>query len=73
MKSNLRAQHKAVNSRLKTFYELSSYFWHCKAGQKRMMTKHGWWFGALAVINQLKIEAGEPIFQDELKCFASYF
>ena len=63
MKSNSRAQHDV----------LSSYFRHCKEGRTRMMTKYGWCFDAVAVINQLKIEAGEPIFKEELEYSASYF
>ena len=72
MKSNARAQHEAVNSRLKSFNVLSSYFRHCKEGRNRMMEKHGWCFEAVAVINQLKIAAGEKVFEDELVYAVKY-
>jgi len=38
-----------------------------------MMKKHGWCFDAVAVITQMKIAAGEPIFKDEMEYGASYF
>ena len=62
-KSNARAQHEVTQGRLKHFNILNTYFHHT-AGRSRdvMLNKHGLFFGAIAVITQLKIREGETCF-----------
>ena len=72
MKSNPRAQHEAVNGRLKQFKVLDSHFRHMKPDKAGMMEKHGACFFAVAVITQLKIMGGEKIF-NELEYDVNYF
>ena len=73
MKSNVRAQHEAVNGRLKQFGVLTTHFRHMKPGKEEMMRKHGMCFNAVAVITQLKFIAGESIFEDGLLYDVNYF
>ena len=63
MKSNARAQHEAVNGRLKHFNVLTIHFQHMKPNKEGMMIKHGMSFKAVAVITQLKFLSGESIFK----------
>ena len=58
MKSNARAQHEAVNGRLKQFNVLTTHFRHMKPNKKGMLQKHGMCFNAVAVITQLKFIGG---------------
>ena len=73
MKSNARAQHEAVNGRLKQFGVLTTHFRHMKPSKEEMMRKHGMCFNAVAVITQLKFIAGESIFEDGLVYDVNYF
>ena len=59
-KSLARARNERVNGRLKSFNLLSSHFRHSKP-RERMMQKHKFCFNSIAVITQLKMEAGEVI------------
>ena len=72
-KSNARAQHEAVNGRLKQFGVLTAHFRHMKPSKEEMMRKHGMCFNAVAVITQLEFIAGESIFEDglvhDVNCF----
>lgn len=60
-KSGVRGRHEIVNSRLKIFDILNSCFHHLK-NRDDMMEKHCWCFKACAVITQLKMEAGESLY-----------
>lgn len=74
MKSNARAQHEAVNGRLKTFNVLTTHFRHMKPNREGMMKKHGMCFTAVAVIVQLKLTVGgQSIFEDGLEYDVHYF
>jgi len=73
MKSNVRAQHECVNSRIKIFNVLTTYFRHCHGTLKEVMEKHKACFEAVAVITQLKLLAGEKIFNEPLQYTCSYF
>jgi hypothetical protein len=57
-KNQVRGSHENVNGRLKVFNVPNDLFQHLKPREK-MMEKHGWCFHAIAVITQLKVEAGE--------------
>ena len=72
MKANARAQHEAVNSRLKQFNVLTTHFRHMKP-QREMMNKHKMCFEAVAVITQLKFMAGMTIFNDGLDYDVAYW
>ena len=56
MKALVRARHETVNERMKNFSILSNVFRHD-------LRKHSAVFRAVAVITQLSIEDGEPLFQ----------
>ena len=74
MKSNVRAQHEAVNGRLKQFNALTTHFRHMKPNREGMMEKHKWCFTAVAVITQLKFcSDGELIFEDGVEYDVEYF
>ena len=73
-KSLVRARHENVNGRMKIFNVLDAHFRHMNPGTgvvgtdnkvKKMMEKHGYCFHAIAVITQLKFEAGEELFKTE--------
>ena len=72
-KSIARAQHEAVNGRLKQFNVLTCHFRHTKPNKREMMKKHGLCFDAVAVITQLKLTSGERIFEDGLEYDVNYF
>ena len=73
MKSNARAQHEAVNGRLKQFNVLTTHFRHMKPNREGMMRKHKMCFYAVAVITQLKFMGGMTIFEDGLDYDVEYF
>ena len=73
MKSNARAQHEAVNGRLKQFNVLTTHFRHMKPNREGMMRKHGMCFNAVAVITQLKFIGGASIWEDGLEYNVHYF
>ena len=74
MKSNARAQHEAVNGRLKHFSVLTTHFRHMKPSKEEMLRKHKICFNAVAVITQLKfIVGGESIFEAGLVYDVNYF
>lgn len=74
MKSIARAQHEAVNGRLKQFNVLTTHFRHMKPNKAAMMKKHGLCFDAVAVITQLKLTSGgERIFADRVEYDVNYF
>ena len=74
MKSNARAQHEAVNGRLKQFNVLTTHFRHMKPDREGMMRKHGMCFNAVAVITQMKFTlGGEKIFNEGLEYDVNYF
>jgi hypothetical protein len=58
-KSIVRARHESINSRLKIFNILNIPFRHVGTDEEKLMEKHGWCFTAIAVITQLKFDAGE--------------
>ena len=62
MKANARAQHEAVNGRLKQFNVLTTHFRHMKPNREGMMKKHKMCFDAVAVITQLKFMNGMRTF-----------
>lgn len=70
-KSCVRARNERVNGKLKVFNVLTTYFRHTKP-RKEMMIKHGICFTAIAVITQLKMEAGEVV-EDGNKYDVNYF
>ena len=73
MKSNARAQHEAVNGRLKHFNVLTTHFRHMKPNREGMMKKHGLCFTAVAVITQLKFTVDkEKIFKSGLEYDMTY-
>ena len=73
MKSNVRAQHEAVNGRLKQFNVLTTHFRHLKP-RNEVMNKHKACFFAVAVITQLKFTLdGEKVFSDEVEYNCNYF
>jgi hypothetical protein len=70
-KSVVRGRHENVNGRLKTFNVLDCHFRHLNPGinvvgnderTKKMLEKHKLCFFSVAVITQLKFEAGEKIY-----------
>ena len=61
-KSIARAQHEAVNGRLKQFGVLTTHFRHMKPNREGMMEKHKTCFAAVAVITQLKFMHGMKTF-----------
>ena len=74
MKSNARAQHEAVNGRLKHFNVLTTHFRHMKPNREGMMKKHGMCFDAVTVITQLKLTVGgESIWEEGLEYDVNYF
>lgn len=73
MKSNARAQHEAVNGRLKQFNVLTTHFRHMKPNREGMMQKHKMCFFAVAVITQLKFMGGMTIFEEGLEYDVEYF
>ena len=74
MKSNIRAQHEAVNGRMKQFNILTTHFRHMKPNREGMLQKHRWCFHAVAVITQLKFSSdGEKIFEDDMEYDLEYF
>ena len=72
MKSNARAQHEAVNGRLKQFNVLTTHFRHLKP-RNAMKKKHQLCFNAVAVITQVKFINGEHVFEDQLDYDCHYF
>ena len=73
MKSNVRAQHEAVNGRLKQFNVLTTHFRHLKP-RNEVKNKHKACFFAVAVITQLKFTLdGEKVFSNELECNCNCF
>ena len=72
-KSVVRGRQEGVNGRMKVFSVLTNHFHHMKDGRENMMNAHGLCFKAVAVITQLKISTGEPIFKDEVEYDVSYF
>ena len=72
MKSEVRAQHEAVNGRLKIFNVLNTHFRHMGRDRAEMMEKHKSCFYAVAVITQLKFMAGDKIFSRELEYDVTY-
>jgi len=56
---------EVVNGRLKIFNILTTHFKNMGMNQEEMMMKHEWCFTAIAVITQLKFEAGENISFDD--------
>ena len=72
MKSNVRAQHEAINGRLKQFGVLTTHFRHLP-NKEDMMEKHGKCFKAVAVIVQLRLMLGEKIFEDGVDYDVNYF
>ena len=58
MQGRVRARHETLNGRLKTWGILSQVFRH-------HITMHGDVFRACAVVTQLTIENGEPLFEVE--------
>ena len=62
-KSIVRGRHENVNSRLKIYNVLTSYFRHMKPNNK-FMVKHGMCFDSVAVITQLKMEFGRERLYD---------
>jgi hypothetical protein len=60
-KNDVRARHENVNSRLKIFNVLNVSFRHTNP-REMMMQKHGICFKAVAVVTQLKFEAGERLY-----------
>jgi hypothetical protein len=58
-KSQVRARHEIINSRLKQFNVLNFPFRHLKLGSNDMLHKHGICFAAIAVITHLKMLVGE--------------
>jgi hypothetical protein len=74
MKSNVRAQHEAVNGRLKQFNVLTTHFRHMQPNRAGMMEKHQWCFHAVAVITQLEFTSDfELIFEDGVEYEVEYF
>lgn len=69
-KNVVRARHETVNARLKVFNILNVPFRHSNP-RDAMMQKHGVCFKAIAVITQLKFEAGEKSF--DVKYTTNYF
>ena len=64
-KSIVRGRHENVNSRLKIYNVLTTYFRHMKPNNK-YMEKHGMCFDSVAVITQLKMEyGGEKLYDVE--------
>ena len=59
-KALARSRNENINGKLKVFNVLTTFFRHCKPRNK-MMEKHGMCFNAVAVITQLKMEAGESL------------
>ncbi|OEU08202.1 hypothetical protein FRACYDRAFT_249990 [Fragilariopsis cylindrus CCMP1102] len=72
-KSVVRGRQEGVNGRMKVYSVLTNHFHHMKDGRENMMNAHGLCFKAVAVITQLKISTGEPIFKDEVEYDVSYF
>ena len=72
-KSVVRGRQEGVNGRMKVYSVLTNHFHHMKDGRENMMNAHGLCFNAIAVITQLKISTGEPIFKDEVEYDVSYF
>ena len=58
MKARVRARHETLNGRLKTWGILSQVFRHS-------ILRHGDVLRACAVVTQLTIEDGEPLFEVE--------
>ena len=72
-KSVVRGRQEGVNGRMKVYSVLTNHFHHMKDGRENMMNAHGLCFNAIAVITQLKISTGEPIFKDEVEYDVHYF
>jgi hypothetical protein len=72
-KSVVRGRQEGVNGRMKVYSVLTTHFHHMKDGRENMMKAHGLCFNAVAVITQLKICSGEPIFKDEVEYDVNYF
>jgi hypothetical protein len=75
-KAVVRGRQEGVNGRLKVYSVLRTHFHHYEAGpnsRNEMMAKHKLCFEAVAVITQLKISTGEPIFKDEVEYDVSYY
>jgi hypothetical protein len=62
-KSQVRSRHENVNSRLKIFNVLNIPFWHTNPRNK-MLEKHGCCFDAVAVVTQMKFDAGDSLLYD---------
>ena len=73
MKSNRRAQHEAINGRLKQFNVLTTHFRRMKPKREGMIHKYGMFFNAMAVITQLKFIGGASIWEDGLEYNFHYF
>jgi DDE superfamily endonuclease len=63
-KSRVRGRHENINGRLKIFQLLNIPFRHGNPREK-MMEKHGICFKAIAVLTQLKLMAGEALYDVE--------
>jgi hypothetical protein len=75
-KGVVRGRHEGVNGRLKVYSVLRTHFHHFGTGpnsRTEMMARHKLCFNAVAVITQLKISSGEPIFEDEVEYDVSYY
>ena len=59
-KSQVRGRHENVNGRLKIFNVLNIPFRHSNPRSK-MLEKHGLCFDTIAVVTQLKFEAGDSL------------
>ncbi len=58
MQGRVRARHEMLNGRLKNWGILSQVYWHD-------IMRHGEVFRACAVVTQLTIKNGEPLFEVE--------
>ena len=73
MKADVRAQHEAVNGRLKQFNVLTTHFRHMKPNREGMMKKHKICFFAVAVITQLKFMHGMRTFDAGVNYDVAYW
>ena len=73
MKSNVRAQHEAVNGQLKQFNVLTTHFRHLKP-RNEVKNKHKACFFAVVEITQSEFTLdGEKVFSNELECNCNHF
>ena len=59
-KAGARSRNENINGKLKIFNVLTTFFWHSEP-REEMQNKHKICFNAVAVITQLKMEAGESL------------